>query len=157
MSAPGWLTRRLKDDRGLAGGGDVLIFGFVMIVFTALVIINGWIAIDTSLAVSAAAREGARTFVESDEAAAHGDSIAAMNQVMIEYGHANPTATMTPAITIDGDAFQRCAVVTTTASVDIDLLSVPFFGAFGTHTISATHNERIDPFRSGNFTGACPP
>lgn len=157
MNAPDWITHRLNDDRGVAGGGDVLLFSFVMIIFSAMIIINAWIAVDTSLAVSAAAREGARTFVESDDVnMARTDAEAAMNQVMVEYGHANPGTAMVPTITIDGGLFVRCAVVTTTASVDVDLITLPFFGALGSHTITATHNERIDPFRSGTFTGGCP-
>ena len=148
------LRARIRDDRGVVAGSDVLFFGVVMITFTSLVIMNAWLAIDASLAVSNAAREGARTFVESDPAQAQGRSEAAMNEVMAQYGRND--GSLSHSISIDGGTFARCAVVTTVANYDIDLISVPFFGAFGNYTISATHSERIDPFRSGNFDGACP-
>ena len=149
----GDLRSRIKDDRGVVGGTDVLFFGVVMITFTAMVITNAWLAIDASLAVSNAAREGARTFVESDPTQAQGLSEAAMNEVMDQYGRDDGSDSH--FISIDGGVFARCAVVTTTSNYDIDLISVPLFGSFGTYTISATHSERIDPFRSGNFAGVC--
>ncbi len=149
------LRARLRDDRGIVGGADVLLFGFVGVVFTSLVIMNVWFAVDTSLAVSAAAREGARTFVESEQGSASGDAQAAMANVMGQYGLDNP-ANMTNTVAVrDGAGFERCALVTSTAEYRINLLSVPLFGTFGSHTITAQHTEIIDPFRSGNFMGEC--
>ena len=146
------IRERLLDDRGIVGGADVLLFGIVGVVFTSLVIMNVWFAVDTSLAVSAAAREGARTFVEGPGAS--GDAEVVMARVMNEYGLDNP-ANMTNSIQIDGGDFERCALVTSTATYRINLLAVPFFGDFGSHTITAQHSEIIDPFRSGDFMGEC--
>lgn len=143
----------LRDDRGVAGGADILFFGVIMITFTALVITNAWLAIDASLAVSAASREGARTFVESEPTTAHAQSVAAMTEVMDQYGRSD--GSFSQSISVEGGTFARCAVVTTTANYDIDLLSVPLFGSFGSYSITANHSERIDPFRSGNFEGTC--
>ena len=147
------LRARLRDDRGVVGGADILLFAIVGLAFTSLVILNVWFAVDTSFAVSAAAREGARTFVESPEGSAEPE--AAMARVMSEYGLDNP-ANMTNSILIRGDGnFERCALVTSTAEYRINLLAVPFFGDFGSHTITAQHTEIIDPFRSGDFMGEC--
>lgn len=146
------LLKRVHDDRGIVAGSDVMIFGFAMIILTAIVIINAWLVVDTALAVSAAAREGARAFVESDDVtSAQAASASAVDQVLSEYGHTNPTGAQPADISIDGGVFRRCAVVTVEAKVDVDLVTVPFFGALGSHTISASHSERIDPFRSGTF------
>lgn len=152
MNVHDQISARLRDDRGIVAGSDVLLFGFAAIVLTAIVVINAWLVVDTALAVSAAAREGARAFVESDDlTSAENASAAAVGQVLAEYGHTNPSGAQPAQIMIDGGQFRRCAVVTVEASVDVDLVNVPFFGALGSHTISASHSERIDPFRSGAF------
>lgn len=141
------IERRLQDDRGVLAGADILLFGLIGIVFTSIVILNAWVVVDTSLAVSAAAREGARTFVESEPGEAETNSRAAMEEVMSQYGHDAGDTTFS----ISNTGFTRCAEVTATANQQIDLLFVPIFGDFGSHTITATHTERIDPFRSGSF------
>lgn len=151
MSSP--RLPRLTDDRGVAGGSDMLFFGLIMMVFTTLLIVNVWTVIDASLAVSASAREGARTYVESDPATAEGDAVAAMNRVMQEYGR--DARAVTP--TFAGSGFERCAVVSVTAGYDVAFISIPIFGDLGSlTTIEATHSERIDPYRSGEFAGGCP-
>jgi len=145
---------RIRDDRGVLGGADVLLFGLVGVVFTAMVIMNAWLAVDTSLAVSAAAREGARAAVEAPsgmEAASRAET--AMRTVMAQYGRDIPANL---SVTVSVPNFSRCAPVTTTVGYEINFLSLPLFGDLGTHTISATHTEIVDPFRSGNFTGGCP-
>ncbi len=146
------LPRRHGDDRGMAGGADILFFGLIMMAFTSLLIVNVWTVIDASLAVSASAREGARTYVESDPATAQANAIAAMEQAMQEYGR----DTRATAPTFSGSDYERCAVVTVTAGYDVAFISIPIFGDFGSlTTIEATHSERIDPYRSGEFAGAC--
>lgn len=145
------IRKRLDDDRGLVAGGDILLFGLVTMVLTSLVILNAWLAIDTSLAVSAAAREGARAAVEAPggpEAVTRGQR--AINDVMNDYGRPGPSLD-----SITFAAFERCAPVSATVSYQINLIPLPIFGDFGTHTISATHSEIVDPFRSGDFMGEC--
>lgn len=152
--APLWRSDRWLDDRGFAGGADMLFFGFIALGISVLVIVNTWAVIDTSLAVNAAAREGARTFVEADPADPFTDSRRAMDRVMDQYGKTD-AADLRVEI-IEGVGFERCAVVRTSAAYDIELIDLPLFGSLGSHRISATHSERVDPFRSGAFFGECP-
>ena len=148
-----WLHARRHDDRGVVAGTDMLIFGVLAFVLGSLLIINVWTVIDASLAVSAAAREGARTYVESDPATAWPEAQARMNDVMADYGRsARAVPPSPPAI----DAYERCAVVTMTVEYDVALVSLPIFGTFGSLTrIDASHSERIDAYRSGEFEGSC--
>lgn len=146
-------STRWSDERGVVAGSDMLLFGFLALVLSSLVIVNVWTVIDASLAVSAAAREGARTYVESDPDSAWADTQQRMYDVMADYGRADRAVPpMLPSVA----EFERCAVVTITAEYDVALINLPLFGDFGSLTrIEATHSERIDAYRSGEFEGAC--
>lgn len=144
---------RHRDERGVVAGSDMLVFGLLALVISSLVIVNVWAVIDASLAVSAAAREGARTYVESDPATAWADTQLRMNEVMSDYGRSDRAVAPAPPFFVE---YERCAVITITAEYDVALISLPLFGDFGSLTrIDASHSERIDAYRSGNFEGSC--
>lgn len=147
------LRERLLDERGFVAGADMLIFGVLAFVMGSLLVINVWNVIDASFAVSAAAREGARTFTEADPDTAWSESQSRMLEVMDEYGRGDrAVAPQLPAV----GNYERCAVITVTAEYDVALVRLPIFGQFGTMTrVSASHSERIDAYRSGDFNGAC--
>jgi hypothetical protein len=141
------------DDRGVVAGSDMLIFGVLAFVIGSLLIVNVWTVIDASLAVSAAAREGTRTYVEADPATAWPEARARMMDVMADYGRDDRAVPPSPPAIAK---YERCAVVTITAEYDVALVSLPIFGNFGSLTrIDASHSERIDAYRSGQFEGSC--
>lgn len=147
------LQRRIADERGVVAGSDMVLFGFLALVLSTLVIVNVWTVIDSSLAVSAAAREGARTFVEADPENAWPDTKQRIADVLADYGRTDRAVPPTPPVL---DGFERCAVVTVTVEYDVALISLPLFGDFGSLTrIDASHSERIDAYRSGEFEGTC--
>ena len=143
-----WL--RAKDDRGLIGGADILLFGVIAFVITALVIINIWNAVDSALVTSSAAREGVRSYVESpSQAEANARGAAAVQRVFDEFGRGGSAL---PAEIDASGGFLRCEVVTVTARYEASFIKLPGFDAFGpTRTVEASHSERIDAFRSGDF------
>lgn len=147
------VSARALDERGVVAGSDMLLFGFLAFVLSSLVIVNVWSVIDASLAVSSAAREGARTFVEADPTTAWAESQARIDDVMANFGRTDRAVPLeAPQI----DAYERCAVVTVTVEYDLALISLPLFGDFGSLTrIDASHSERIDAYRSGDFEGSC--
>lgn len=146
-------TARSADERGVVAGSDMLLFGFLAFVLSSLVIVNVWSVIDASLAVSSAAREGARTFVEAAPDTAWAESQARVNDVMANFGR---TDRAVPVEAPQIDAYERCAVVTVTVEYDLALIRLPLFGDFGSLTrIDASHSERIDAYRSGDFEGSC--
>jgi len=146
------LRRRLREQRGATAGMEVIPFGFLIFVLGAVMMINSWTVIDSWMAVSAAAREGARTYVESDPVTAWPDAQRAVQNVMDDYGR----GTRALPATRSSDDYRRCEVVTITASYEIALINAPFIGSFGSFTtIDSSHTERIDPFRSGDFAGSC--
>jgi hypothetical protein len=153
MSSLHLLRSRTSDDRGVVAGSDMLLFGFLVFVLTSLVIVNVWTVIDASLAVSSAAREGARTYVEADPNTAWAEAQIRMDDVMADYGR---TSRAVPPSRPTIATYERCAVVTITAEYDVALISLPLFGDFGSLTrIDASHSERIDAYRSGDFEGSC--
>src|SRR5690606_27037415 len=59
---------RLDDDAGQVAGIEVLPFGFLLFVVGVLLLANAWAVVDAKMSVTSAAREAARSFVESDDA-----------------------------------------------------------------------------------------
>lgn len=146
-------SERLRDDRGAVGGMEMLPLGFLVMVVGTLMMLNAWTVVDSWMAVSSAAREGARVYVESDPADAWPNASARIAEVMDDYGRGERAIAPDPP---EIEAFARCEVVTVTAGYDLAFITLPFVGGFGSlDTIEARHSERIDPWRAGEFEGGC--
>jgi hypothetical protein len=146
VSAPGWVRRAHVDERGQAGGIEALPFGILIFVVGALLVASAWAVIDTKLAVVSAAREGARTYVEADDASAGAVAArAAAEEAMVNHGRGGELD-----VSINAPfGFARCAVVQVRASYEVPAVPLPWIGGLGAITVSSTHSERIDPFRDG--------
>ena len=139
--------RRLGGDDGVVGGSEVLPFGFLTLVAGSLLLANVWGVVDARNAVSLAAREGVRAYVEADdESAATAAAVARASETLDSLGRVDGVTVEPPAV--DG-GFGRCRRVTLTVRADIPAIAVPFLDGLGTTSVSATHSELIDPFRSG--------
>jgi len=147
------VTRRRidwSDDAGQVGGIEAIPFGLLIFVIGTLLVAQAWAVIDVKLAVDAAAREGARTFVEApDEAVALARSDAAAREAIT--GHARDPA----KLVIDppdylGGTFARCTPIVFAAHYPVPAVTLPWIGGQGDgFVVSATHSELIDPYRSG--------
>lgn len=147
-----WVADRRSEDRGFVAGAEMLIFGVFAFVMGSLLIINVWNVIDASFAVSAASREGVRTFQEAAPDTAWEASQGRVMEVLDDYNRSDRA--LPPQI--DADAFVRCGLVTVTAEYEVALVRIPLFGQFGTMTaVSSTHSGLIDGYRSGDFGGSC--
>ena len=134
------------DETGQAGA-EILFFAFVILLSMTLVVANAWAVIDAKFMVTAAAREGTRTYVKAanaDEALA-GALGAVDASIEREGGRLNrriPTNVV--------GQFGRCERVVVTVAYKIPSVRVPVLGyTFGTRRVSATHSEVVDPYRSG--------
>jgi hypothetical protein len=143
------MTPRLSGDRGQVGGIEVLPFGFLVFVAGMLMIANAWGVVDAKLAVTSAARESVRAFVEAPDAStAAARARAAAQDTLTAYGRNGDRATIGAPV-LDGD-FGRCVRVTITVSYDLPVIAVPFTGGFGElEPVTSTFTEIIDPFRDG--------
>lgn len=144
----GTLVRRLhRDESGQVGGVEVLPFGMLIFVVGALLIANAWSVVDAKMAVSGAAREATRAYVEAPnrDVAEVAARQAAEDSIR---GHGrNPTRLR---LSNNNPQFVRCERVEYEARYAVPALSLPFIGGFG-HGFAVTgrHAEIIDPFADG--------
>jgi hypothetical protein len=140
---------RCRDDRGQVGGIEILPFGFLVFVAGMLLMANAWGVVDSKLAVTTAAREAVRAFVESPDAqTATSEAGAAAAAALDAYGRDGARAQIGPPV-LSGE-FGRCARVTITVSYEVPVLAVPFIGGFGDlQPVSSTFTELVDPYRNG--------
>ena len=127
----------------------MLPFGFLFFVAGTLLIANAWAFVDARMAVSSAAREAARAYVEApDESTANRRAVERAHESLAAYGRDGDAATVHLPETSAG--FARCARVRVTIEYDVPALVIPFIGGFGElAAVRATHTELVDPFRSG--------
>jgi hypothetical protein len=138
------VSRRARE-RGAVGGLEAIPFGFLVFVVAVLLVANAWAVVDAKLAVNAAAREAARTWVEGDGGT--GPARAAAGEALLGHGR-DPGRLVLDLSAPTG--FGRCAVVVVRASYTVPALALPWIGGFGDgFEVSSRHSERVDPFRDG--------
>lgn len=147
MSRRSFIRTGPDDEAGFAGGAEGLLFGLLLFVVGTLLAGNAWAVVDTKLAVDAASREGARSYVEAPDAtAAAAAATSAASQTLTGYGH-DPTRAQ---VQISGTAFGRCTRVTVALTYRAPLVALPLIGHRGSaETVRAQHSEVVDPYRSG--------
>ncbi|HEX2048114.1 MAG TPA: hypothetical protein VHF27_10135 [Acidimicrobiales bacterium] len=134
-----------RDERGQVG--IELPFGVLTFVVGALLVANAWAVIDAKMAVSAAAREATRAFVEAPiDADPLALADAAARSAIEGAGRDPGQLVLTP---LDAQ-FARCETVRFEASYHIPAVVVPWVGGFGSgFTATARHAEVVDPYRTG--------
>jgi hypothetical protein len=118
-------------------------------VLGALLIANAWAVVDAKFATDAAARQAARTFVESaDEASARDAAIEAARASIAGHGRDPERAAVAE---VGAFTLQRCQRATFEVAYEVPALSIPLIGGYGTapFRVRSTHSEVVDPFRSG--------
>jgi len=141
-------VRRLRrDESGQVAGIEAIPFGLLTFVVGALFVANAWAVIDAKMAVSAAAREATRAFVEAPVAA---DALALADEsarsAIAGAGRDPAQLVLTPLEA----TFARCETVRFQASYQIPAIHVPWLGGFGSgFTATARHAEVVDPYRTG--------
>ena len=139
--------RRLQRSESGQAGMEVIPFGLLTFVVGALLVANAWAVIDAKMAVSAAAREAVRAFVEAPDAdQADALARAAAESAIAGFGR-NPGNLVLTAL---DNEFARCETVRYEASYQIPAVRVPWVGGFGAgFTATARHAEVVDPYRTG--------
>jgi hypothetical protein len=139
---------RWRSDAGQFAGIEALPFGVLIFVVGSLLVANAWAVIDAKLAVSAAAREGARTYVEAppDLDVAAADAQAAAADALEGHGRDPDEASI--AVNNPTGAFERCARITVSVSYRLPAVTLPIIGGYGRgFTVTSHHSEIIDPWR----------
>lgn len=139
---------RERGQAGQVGGVEGLAFGVLVFVFGALLVTNAWGVIDAKMAATSAAREAARTYVESPTAAAAAAGAEAAGfDAIVAHGRLPERARVER---VDGGPFSRCARVVIEVTYRVPLVVVPLLGQTGDGmTVTARHAEVVDPYRTG--------
>ena len=101
-----------RSDRGQFAGIEALPFGVLVFVIGSLLVANAWAVIDAKLAVSAAAREGARTYVEAPPDLVVAERAAREAAADALEGHGRDADDAAIAVANPAGSFTRCARVT---------------------------------------------
>lgn len=149
------LGRPRRRESGQAGI-EAVPFGLLTFVIGSLLVANAWAVIDAKIAVSAAAREATRAYVE---APADGDPLsladAAARAAVGGSGRDPHRLVLTPLEA----KFARCETVRFEAAYRLPAVRLPWLGGFGAFTARARHAEMVDPLRTGvtRSPGGCAP
>ena len=134
-----------RGERGFVGGSEGMLFGVSVFVFGLLIMFNAWAVVDAKMAVGSAARETVRTLVESDGHT--GTATAAGQNAFAATSNFNLRGLEGP--TLRG-RFERCGRISATYTYEVPAISLPGGIGWGSgFTVSATHTELVDPYRSG--------
>ena len=134
----------------MVAGAEGLLFGFLVFVLGTLIVANAWAVIDAKLAVTAAAREAARAYVEAPDAS----TAAAAAQAAADAAIAGHGRSGTARLASAGEPFGRCARVTITAEYDVALSAIPVVAVTDrVFTVAGRHSEVVDPYRSSGAAG----
>lgn len=136
-----------RSEQGQIGGVEGAVFGVLIFVMGTLLIANAWGVIDAKLAASAAAREAARTLVESADPAGAGEEVTEVAvRTMTAHGR---SADRVDGVTVTGQLV-RCGRITVSVRYRVPLIALPLIGRAGSgFTVTGRHSELIDPYRSG--------
>ena len=152
---------RARGEHGQVGGLEGLAFGVLLFVFGTLLVANAWGVIDAKLAAMSAAREAARTFVETAPAdGALAMARRAAEDALVAHGRRADRAEVDVAVAGGGSGagrVARCARAVAEVRYVVPLVAVPLLGQVGDGlTVTARHSELVDPYRSGvPGTAAC--
>ncbi|MGI8807246.1 MAG: hypothetical protein ACR2KK_05305 [Acidimicrobiales bacterium] len=141
------LGRAQRDESGQVAGMEVLPFGLLTFVVGALLVANAWAVIDAKIAVSAAAREATRAFVEAPVDSDPSTLADTAARAAIEGAGRDPAQLVLTALEA---AFARCETVSFEASYQVPAIQLPWIGGLGAgFTATARHAEVVDPYRTG--------
>jgi len=137
----------VRDERGQIGGAEAVAFGVLVLVLGMLGAATAWAVVDTKVAAASAAREAARSYVESDGSATAWDEAASRGREAFAGHGRDPTHLELPR---PSGGFARCGPVTVTASTALELPRIPGVRALARRvTVRASHTEVVDPYRAG--------
>lgn len=138
---------RRFDEYGQMAGIEAIPFGMLVFVVGVLVVANAWAVVDAKIAVSSAAREATRAYVEAPPGAdPMAEAQAAAEGALRGAGRDPARLRLTQ---VSGD-FSRCQRVQFEAAYPVPALTLPWIGSYGSgYTAAARHSEVVDPFRSG--------
>lgn len=134
---------RAVGDRGAAAVEMPLAVGLLLLPISMIVmLVPQWPERQT--VASAAAKDAAAIYANASDSTSGAD-LAAASVAQAAANHGLPPGALTVQL---GGEWCRACTVTATVTVDIPAIDVPFAGAVGSFTWTATSSARIDDYRS---------
>jgi hypothetical protein len=134
-------------EAGFVGGLEGLVFGLLVFVVGTLLVAHAWAVVDTKAAVTDAARQAARQFVEAPNATEAGADAETAADAAIAGGGRDPSRA---TVTLVSGAWGRCQRVTISVAYPSAAVALPWIGRVGSAgRVVARHSELVDPYRSG--------
>lgn len=135
-------VRRRRPEAGQAAGAETIPFGVLVFVAGTLVVVNAWAVVDTRTALDTAARDYLRAYTSAPTSA---EGRAAGRVAAVE-SLAARTSSASTRITDPPEPFGPCRPATVRLEVEVPAMRVPFLGTLGTHTVSTTQTELVQPY-----------
>jgi hypothetical protein len=135
-------AKRPNNEAGL-GSVEVLPIGLLVMVTITMLVINAWAIVDAKMGVISAARQAARTTVETADTS-RGE--AAGNEAWRSTGRSEDISVRL------GGTIRRCGRIVATAEVNIPPIPLGFLDTWRPISVRATHSEVVDPYR-GKLAG----
>jgi hypothetical protein len=140
----------LRGEPGFVAGAEALVLGVLVFVLGSLVVMNGWAVLDARFAAAAAAREAVRAIVEAPAATSREElstrARTSAEDAFAAHGYDPARVELTPEVPLGQ---RRCEPVRVRAEVVVTMTILPRFTTWSQVAVGSTHEEVIDPFRSG--------
>ncbi len=143
-----------RSEGGFVGGFEGLLFGTLIFVAGGLLVAGVWATIDTKLALSAAARVAATSYVQAANPAAAATAAAGSADVALEGWGLSASRAQLRTFT---GPWARCSRVTITIRYPAPGIELPWIGKLdAAPDVAARASELIGPYRAGiPGTSAC--
>jgi hypothetical protein len=132
-------------------GAESLVMGVAVLLGGSLLLIHAWAALDTHMALDAAAREYLRAYTQADSpAAAEAEARRALNDVLADRERLTADVSVTPP---DPARFGPCSPALVELSAPVPALGLPFLGTLEARTVTVRHVELVDAHRELDAVG----
>lgn len=122
-------------------------FGLLVFVVGTLLIAHAWAVVDTKAAVTDAARQAAREYVEAPNGAVAGADAQGAADAAIAGSGRDPSRAQ---VTLVSGAWGRCERITISVSYPSAAVALPLVGRAGSAgRVVGRNSELVDPYRSG--------
>lgn len=138
-----------RSEEGFAGGFAGLLFGLAIFLVGTLLAAYAWSVVETKAAVSAAAREAARSFIAAPSS---GAGLDAARRAALAALTGRVSDSRRASVTLTSGVFGRCERVTISVAYPAPAVRLPLvrtIGPLGGLMVRADHSELVDPYRTG--------
>lgn len=144
----------IGSEAGFVGGFEGLVFGTLIFVAGGLLVAGVWATVDTKLALAAAARVAATSYVEAgNPTSATTAALGSADVTLDGWGLSASRA----ALDVAAGPWARCSRITITIRYPAPGIRLPWIGEVGAGPdVAARASELIGPYRNGiPGTSAC--